>query len=306
MNAKPARRGFVYTAACGVAMGASDLVPGVSGGTMALVLGVYDRLIASLGAFTRATVWRAVRAGRWGDAWRAVDGGFLATLALGIAVAIVTLAPLLGALLASYRAAVYAFFFGLIAASAVSVLMRIRGDRVRPLLGAAVAAPATFVLVGLPTAVTPDAPWVLAASGLLAVSALLLPGVSGAFVLVLLGKYELVLDALSRADLAVLAPLAAGMAVGLLAFSRVLALLLRRHHDVTMGVLIGVLLGALRKVWPWQVDTDGRTVAATPPGVAELLGALLLAGAAGALVWGLQRASREHAGPPEGDRAREA
>lgn len=300
MNAEPTRPGLLRTVASGLAMGASDLVPGVSGGTMALILGVYDRLIVSLGALSRAPFRRALRAGRLREAWRAVNGGFLATLALGIGAAIVTLAPLLTMLLTQYRSAVYAFFFGLIGASAVLVLGRVRGSKLRPVLAGAASALATFLLVGLPPTHTPEGAWALVGAGALAVSALLLPGVSGAFVLVVLGKYELVLAAVSEADLSVLAPFGAGMAFGLLVFSRLLSLLLRRHHDATLGVLTGVLVGSLRKVWPWQEMEGPHSVAVTPPAWPDMLGAAALALAAAGLVWGLQRAGAREGRP--GDR----
>ena len=274
-------------------MGAADLVPGVSGGTMALILGIYPRLIVALGSLTRAAPWRALLGGRPREAWRAVDGAFLASLAVGIAVAVAGLARALHAVLAAWPVGVYAVFFGLIAASAWIVVRRIRGRRRVALAFAVAGAVAAFVLVGATPAVTPDTGVVLAASGALAVSALLLPGVSGAFVLVLLGKYETVLAALSRLDVSVLAPLAAGMAVGLLAFSRLLAAAMQRWPTPVLGTLAGFLLGSLRKVWPWQRLGGELSVAILPPGPSDAAVAAVLALAAAVVVVLLDRVASD-------------
>ena len=274
----------------GVAMGAADLVPGVSGGTMALILGIYPRLIGALGSLSRARPWRLLLQGRPLRAARAIDAGFLLALAAGIGVALLSLPGLLHGLLDRYPAGVYAVFFGLIAASAWVVVGHIRGRRRVALGWALVGALGAFLLVGATPRTTPDGPWILAAAGALAVSALLLPGVSGAFVLVLLGKYDTVLAALSRLDPAVIAPFAAGMVVGLVTFSRVLAAALRSYPTSVLGFLAGVLVGALRKVWPWQAADGPTRVATLPPSGADLAVGLALALAAAALVVLLERA----------------
>jgi putative membrane protein len=284
-------------------MGAADLVPGVSGGTMALILGIYPRLIVALGSLTRADAWRALLGGRPREAWRAVDGTFLASLAVGIAVAVAGLSRLLHAVLEAWPVGVYAVFFGLIAASAWIVVRRIRGRRRVALAFAVAGAVAAFTLVGATPAATPDTRVVLAASGALAVSALLLPGVSGAFVLVLLGKYETVLAALSRLDVAVLAPLATGMAVGLLAFSRLLAAALSRWPTPVLGTLAGFLLGSLRKVWPWQRIDGQLSVATLPPGPGEAAVVAVLTLVAAAAVVALDRMAGDDRPPGRAPRA---
>ncbi len=274
-----------------MAMGAADLVPGVSGGTMALITGIYPRLIAALGSLTHRDAWRALLTGRAVEAWRYVDGAFLATLAVGIGVAILGLSRVLHALLEAFPVGVYAVFFGLIAASSWVVVRHIRGRKRVALGWAAIGAVSAFLLVGVAPSVTPDTAPVLVASGALAVSALLLPGVSGAFVLVLLGKYDTVLAALTRFDMAVLAPLATGMAVGLLAFSRLLAALLARWPTAVLGLLAGFLVGSLRKVWPWQRSDGLTTVAVAPPGGGELAVGVALSLVAVAAVVLLERAA---------------
>lgn len=270
-------------------MGCADLVPGVSGGTVALILGVYERLIAALGALSRRDTWRALLRGRLREVWFAVDGVFLMSLAAGILTAVATLPILLERLLREQPTAVYAAFFGLIAASVPLVFGRIRRPRPALWWWAAAGASGAFVLVGASPAETPDAAWFLVLSGALGVSALLLPGISGAFILVLLGKYDLVLAALAGRDFAVLGVFALGMAAGLLAFSRLLAYLLARHHDVVMGLLAGVLAGSLRKVWPWQETVGAVRGNVPPPDAGAAASAVLLAVVAGALVVLLQR-----------------
>lgn len=273
----------------GVAIGAADLVPGVSGGTMALLLGIYRRLIDALGALTGRALWSALGARRWRQAWQAMDGAFLASLAVGIAAAIAGLTRVLHTLLDTRPEAVYSVFFGLIAASAVVVIGRIAGPKRVAWLTGASGALFAFVLVGLVPAETPDTPAMLVLSGALAVSALLLPGVSGAFVLVLLGKYQAVLTALSTLDVTRLLPLAAGMAVGLVGFSRVLAAALHRWPTAILGLLAGFLVGSLRKVWPWQEIDAATTIWLAPPSVGALASAVALAFGAAIAVLALER-----------------
>ena len=260
---------------------------------MALVLGIYRRLIAALGALTAARTWRALLDGHLRDAWRRVDGGFLVALAVGVAAAILTLPRVLHGLLEAYPVSVYAVFFGLIAASVGVVVRRIRARRRVATAFAVLGAVFAFTLVGLVPASTPETPAMLVLAGTLAVSALLLPGVSGAFVLVLLGKYERVLAAVSAFDASVLIPLGLGMVVGLLGFSRLLATMLARWPAAVLGLLAGFLAGSLRKVWPWQRLEGARSVAELPPGPWEAVAAAALVAIAIGLVVAIERASTD-------------
>ena len=277
-------------------MGCADLVPGVSGGTIALILGIYERLIASLSGLSRRATWTALLRGRPVAAWRAVDGGFLVVLAAGIVTALATLPVLLEWLVENRRAGLYAVFFGLIAASALLVFGQVRRRRPRTWAWAVGGAVGAFVLVGLTPARTPETVPFLVASGAVAVSALLLPGVSGAFILVVLGKYDTILAALASRDLAVLAPFTVGLGLGLLAFSRVLSYALARWHDAVMALLAGVLVGSLRKVWPWQETVGAASLNQAPPGPAAAVTAAALALAAAAAVWLLERRGRHGTG----------
>lgn len=264
----------------GVAMGLADVVPGVSGGTMALLLGVYPRLIAALAALTGGATWRALVDRRWADAWRAIDGTFLTTLVLGIGLAVVAAAGVVEAALQAYRPWVYAAFFGLVAASGIVVLRLVRRRGPVQVAGFLATALVAAVVVGLAPTATPDATWFLVVAGAIGICALVLPGISGAFLLVLLGQYERVLGAIASADLATLVPFALGAAFGLLGFARLLARWLRRAPDTTHAVLAGFLLGSLRRVWPWQGDDTLRLTLFAPPDAAAAAAAGALATAA--------------------------
>ena len=268
-------------------MGTSDLIPGVSGGTMALILGIYQELIASLGSLTSGPFLASLVRLRLRSAFRRANGGFLLAVLLGIATAVAALSRVMHWLLGAHPGGVHAFFFGLILASAGLVARRVGRWAPAGIVGALLAAVGAFWLVGLTPAVTPDAPTFVLLSGALAVCALMLPGISGAFVLVLLGKYDSALAAVSSLDLAVLVPLGVGAAIGLLTFARFLAWLLRRAHDTTLAVLAGFMLGSLRKVWPFVASTGDPTWPWRSPGALLLL-ALLLVGAV--LVAWLERA----------------
>ncbi|HEX7004533.1 MAG TPA: DUF368 domain-containing protein [Trueperaceae bacterium] len=248
----------------GVAMGAADIIPGVSGGTMALILGIYERLIEALRSIARPPFLRALFSGKFGRAFAIIDAAFLVALVAGIATSVVTLARLLSHLLETHPEFVFAFFFGLVFASVILVAQRIRSVTLWSWLLFAAGAVAAFLLVGLSPAETPDAAWFLFLSGAVAISALLLPGISGAFVLVLLGKYSYVLGAVTRGDIGALLAVGAGAVFGVLSFTQLLGWLFRKYHDATLALLCGVMLGSLRKVWPWQAEVDGRLVNLLP------------------------------------------
>ena len=235
----------------GMLMGAADIVPGVSGGTMAFITGIYDTLIDSIRAFD-LTCLRLVFRGQIKAAWQYVNGSFLLALALGIATSIVSLARVISWLLENHPVPLWAFFFGLILASAL-VLLRQVGKwtvaRVSCLLAGA--------LIALAIALSPvvDLNIGMAGvflSGFVAICAMILPGISGSFILVLLGMYATVLGALKSLDLAFIAVLGAGAVAGLLCFSRLLHWLLHHFHQATMALLTGFLFGSLAVVWPWK------------------------------------------------------
>lgn len=257
-EAKKSERGlkdYFWVAARGFCMGAADVVPGVSGGTMAFILGIYEELIDAIHAvdleFIRRLVSFRFRQAFSGFPWR-----FLLALGLGLATAIVTLAEGLSWALTNRPVLVWAFFFGLVLASVFVVRKRVSNWTLPLVLTAALAASGAYYLVGMVPVETPDNPWFLFLSGAIAINAMILPGISGAFILVLLGKYQYVLDAVVNRDLLVLLLVLSGGAVGLVTFARILRWLFRHYHDFTVAALIGLIVGALRKVWPWKELTQ--------------------------------------------------
>jgi putative membrane protein len=239
-------------------MGAADVVPGVSGGTMAFILGIYEELVDSIRNVARPPLWRALLGGRIGEAFAAINGRFLVAVGAGILTAVLSLARGISWLLRNEPVLLWSFFFGLVLASVLVVGQRI--PRWTPALWGALAlgTVVAFWLVGLVPAQTTEAAWFIFLSGALAICAMILPGISGSFVLVLLGKYQFILDAVNSRDLATLAVFVSGIAVGIVSFAQVLGYLFRRYHDVTVAVLTGLMLGSLRKVWPWKLDLETR------------------------------------------------
>ncbi len=232
-------------------MGAADVVPGVSGGTMALITGIYDRLVAAIAAITPArlsSLWQ----GRWRAFWRQIDGTFLLVLLAGIGSAFVFLAGGIRWLLNHQPLLTWSFFFGLILASAVLIVQRadIRDWRQYWWLLPG------FLLGWWISDLTQgqvDASWLMVFfSGMLAIMAMILPGISGSFILLLLGMYGVLLAAVDERQWLVLATFVAGALIGLLGFSHFLKWLLSRYHGQTLLFLCGLMLGSLRKIWPWH------------------------------------------------------
>jgi putative membrane protein len=235
----------------GFIMGAADVVPGVSGGTMAFILGIYDELIDSI----RSAVpfLRLLIGMRWREAFGVLPWRFLLALGLGIGAAILSLANFMHWALENHPTLIYALFFGLIVASVFVVRNRIRAWVWPVLLMVPISAVAAYLLVGVRPAQTPESLWFVFLSGMLAICAMILPGISGAFILVLLGKYQYILNALTSFDLPVIIVFMLGAATGIISFSNVLRWLLNHHHDLTVAALIGFMLGSLREVWPWKM-----------------------------------------------------
>jgi len=232
-------------------MGASDVVPGVSGGTMALILGIYEDLISAIKSVDAAFV-RDFLQGRFKKALAAVPLAFLISLGLGILTAIFTLARGLSWLLVHHPIAIWSFFFGLVLASAGVVARRIQRWSLTNLLILLLFTTGSYLLVGLVPVHTPETLPFIFLCGAVAICAMILPGISGSFILVLLGKYHYILDAVGRFDLAVLSVFTAGTAVGITLFVRLLNWMLKHHHDLTMAALTGLMIGSLRKIWPWK------------------------------------------------------
>lgn len=249
-------------------MGAADIIPGVSGGTVALLLGIYPRLLTAISHFDAQLVRHLLR-GQWLSAARHVDLRFLVALALGIATGILTLAGVIHFLLEDLRAQTLSGFFGLILASGILVARMAKPDpggqaTLCVILGVIAAILAAWLVSG--SYLEPrDSLLYVFMSGAVAICAMILPGISGAYILVLLGEYEVVTDilhrlksgAISSGDIATLVVFALGCVVGLLSFSKVLRAMLARWYSETMAVLGGFMIGSLLKIWPFQVAEDG-------------------------------------------------
>jgi putative membrane protein len=236
----------------GFAMGASDIVPGVSGGTMALILGIYEELIGSIKAvLNREAIALALRF-KIKRALDLIPWKFLASVAAGIFLAVFSMSFLLEWVLEHYPSLLWAFFFGLVAASVLTVSRRIKVWNHVPAIGIVIGAAGAYLLVGLVPVETPDTWWFFVLSGAVAICAMVLPGVSGSFMLVLLGKYERILSAVTEGEIGTLLLVIAGAAVGIVTVAQLLSWLFKRYHDGTIAVLAGMLLGSLRKVWPWK------------------------------------------------------
>lgn len=236
----------------GFVMGTADVIPGVSGGTMAFILGIYEELLDAIRAVL--PFLRNLLAGRWQQAFAEFPWRFLLALLIGIGAAILSLARLLHRALETHPQLVYAFFFGLIVASVYVVRRRVRRWTAALVGIVALFTLGAFWLTGLRPAQTPETPWFIFLSGALGICAMILPGISGAFILVLLGKYQFILQALIRMDLPILLIFIAGAAVGIVSFASFLRWLLTHYHDPTVAALVGFMLGALREVWPWKAE----------------------------------------------------
>ncbi|MBR2217674.1 MAG: DUF368 domain-containing protein [Alistipes sp.] len=246
---------YIVLALKGCAMGMADVVPGVSGGTIAFISGIYEELLDSIRSVD-ATALRLLLRFRLAEFWRHINGRFLLPVLLGIAVAIFSLARLMTYLLTNHPIAIWSFFFGLIVASALLVARQIGRWEWRTVLAFAVGAAAAWWITVATPAETPDDWWFVMLSGAIAICAMILPGISGAFILLLLGKYQYIMHAVGEFDIPVIAVFVIGAAAGIISFSHLLSWLLKHWHDVTVAVLMGFMVGSLNKVWPWKETVE--------------------------------------------------
>ena len=286
-------------------MGSADIVPGVSGGTMALILGIYERLLEAIRSFDRA--WLKELLGlRITAALARNDLGFLLPLAGGILLALLffTRVVPLPTLIVTHPELVYGLFFGLILASVVVLMGEVENYGVREVLWALAGTVVGFAVVNLVPVATPNAAWFIFLCGFVAISAMLLPGISGSFILLILGKYAYIIDALGSFDVGVILAFTLGAFSGLIAFSRAIVWLLHHYHQATLLVIKGILIGSLWVIWPFQeriyetVRGKARLIGAQPvwPGAIDetvvLSAALAVAGFV--LVMVIHRLSQRH------------
>lgn len=287
----------------GLLMGAADVVPGVSGGTIALVLGIYRRLIQAVRSAARPLLSLAKRdlRGAWAGV-RSVDLGFLVPLGIGIAVAVGSLAGVIETQLHDNPEELAGLFFGLVSASIVVSFRLIERSTVAHYALMITVGAVVFGLLGYQSGPVDDpAAMVMVGAGALAVCAMVLPGISGSFILLMIGMYPAVIGAVSDRDLGAVLLVASGAAVGLILFSSVLGRVMDRHGDHVTAAMIGLMIGSLRVLWPWPngvgviAEEHDEVVDGTGlawPAASELPVPLILAVVAGFVVLGLAAASR--------------
>ena len=246
---------YIVLALKGCAMGMADVVPGVSGGTIAFISGIYEELLDSIRS-VNATALKLLLRFRLAEFWRHINGRFLLPVLLGIAVAIFSLARLMTYLLVNHPIGIWSFFFGLIVASALLVAKQIGRWDWRTVLAFVVGAVAAWWITVATPAETPNDWWFVMLSGAIAICAMILPGISGAFILLLLGKYQYIMHAVGEFNIPVIVVFVIGAAAGIISFSHLLSWLLKHWHDVTVAVLMGFMVGSLNKVWPWKETVE--------------------------------------------------
>ena len=237
----------------GFSMGFADLIPGVSSGTIAFLYGIYEELLYAIKTVTN-TVPHLLLKCKFREAIRVIPFGFLIPLGIGMVTAVVVLVNLVSFLLDSYALFVWAVFFGLVFGSAFVIRKRMHGWTVRRVLLLITGFLVTSFIVSLPALEATNSPLVTLGSGAIASMAMILPGISGSLMLVLLGQYEVVITAISSLNLVTLLAFGVGVLLGLAAFARILSITLQHHHSAVIATLIGVMLGSLAAIWPWQTN----------------------------------------------------
>ena len=232
-------------------MGAADVVPGVSGGTIAFITGIYEELVDSIKNIN-VEAFKLLFTGRWKSFWNHVNGSFLLAVFGGVFISVLSLARILEHLLDNHPILVWSFFFGLIIASAYVVSMKIKKWEYAYVVALVSGIGVAFYITSVTPTTTTEASWFVVLSGGLASCAMILPGISGSFILLLLGKYEFALQAVNERMILDLLLLGSGAVVGLILFSNLLSWLLKHFHDATIAVLVGFMIGSLNKIWPWK------------------------------------------------------
>lgn len=265
MNNGRSLRESLLLAAKGMMMGAADVVPGVSGGTIAFMTGIYEELINSLKQFgpeaVKVLFSQGVKA-----AWQHVNGTFLLILLSGIVLSLATFSRVVLFWLAEYPELLWSFFFGLILASVWSLCRHIERWDSNALSLFAAGTVAAYMVTSLSPTTMEVTPWFVVVSGAIAICAMILPGISGSFILLLLGMYTPILTAIKQFEVDIIALFALGCVVGLLSFSRVLSWMFAHYRTMTLALLGGFLLGSLNKVWPWKyttaytIDRNGKEI----------------------------------------------
>ena len=271
---------FVYLFFTGVCMGAADIVPGVSGGTMAFIMGIYEELLDAIKS-VNVKLAKLVFTFKIKECFAHVPWQFLLVLLAGLWVTVLALSSMLHGLLETTigRMNLYGFFFGLVVASIVTLSLRVKWS-IKEVIGFVVGAVVAWLIVGLVPAETPKTPAFTFLCGMIAIMAMILPGISGSFLLLIMGQYAYIIGAIKDFDIKIMVTFGAGAVIGLMGFSRILSWMLARFHNVMVAVLIGFMAGSLRKIWPfkdaantvWETKSDGEMVALVEPNVVPNVG----------------------------------
>lgn len=239
----------------GMGMGAADVVPGVSGGTIAFITGIYEELINSIKSINLKAL-KLLFSLKLVEFWKTINGTFLLCVLLGIGISVFSLAKGLQYLLENHPVLVWSFFFGLIVASAIYVAKSIKNWNPSTIIAGIAGIIVAYFITVITPAEANTSTWFIFISGAIAICAMILPGISGSFILVLLGMYKFILDAVGDLQIAVILTFMLGAAIGIIAFSNVLSWLLKKFHNQTIAVLAGFMVGSLNKVWPWKQVTE--------------------------------------------------
>lgn len=249
----------------GLAMGAADAVPGVSGGTIAFISGIYEELISTI-SNVNISLFKTLLNKGFNAFWQQLNGNFIFALLLGIVISYVSFMRMAKYLIEFHPILIWSFFFGLIVASLFFVGKQITKWNITTAIALIIGTIAAYYISTLPSSAENDHPMFLFFAGTIAICAMILPGISGSFILVVLGAYKTLSDAIHDFDLKKLALFVFGAIVGLLSFSRVLKWLFKYYHNITLALLTGFILGSLNKVWPWKkilswrINTKGENV----------------------------------------------
>jgi putative membrane protein len=234
----------------GVFMGIAEIIPGVSGGTIAFITGIYEELINSIKSVDGNSI-KLIFSLKFSLFWKQINGTFLLTLLLGMLTSILALSRVIVFLIDQHSFKIWGFFFGLIIASAIIIFYKIETLNSKAVVSIVIGLLiSSYIALEAPSS-TPNSNLFIFISGAIAISAMILPGISGSFILVFLSKYEFILNSLNNFDLAVISIFIGGCVVGLVTFSRVFSYLFKKYNDVVISVLIGFLLGSLFKIWPF-------------------------------------------------------
>ena len=256
---KRSLKDYIIISLKGMAMGASDVVPGVSGGTIAFISGIYEELLNSISSFKFSLI-NVLKNEGIKVVWKKINGSFLLALFIGICFSVLSLAKLIENLLENHPILIWSFFFGLVLASIIYIAKQIKLWNIKCYLYLIFGLIFAYYITTLNPVITQNSsPWFLFLAGMIAICAMILPGISGSFILVLLGAYKPILNAINTKDFFSIIIFMAGAVLGLLTFSRVLKWLFSTYKNYTLALLIGFIAGSLNKIWPWKETISWRT-----------------------------------------------